>query len=644
MSAARSFTAGFVGATLAAGLLVAGGVQPTAITPTTAGAVTFTASGDFNSTTQTSAVLNQIKTIGPDLHLALGDLAYTSDPEQVWCDYVTARTGAGFPFELVAGNHESNGLNGNIDNFSACLPNQLPGAVGTYGRQYYVDVPQRDPLVRFIQVSAGLTYPDGLWSYSAGTARYLWTAAAIDSARAAGIPWVVVSTHKPCLSVGQYSCDTADLTNLLVSKRVDLVLSGHEHLYSRTKQLAQRAGCAAIVPGTFTAACVVDADDDLARGAGTVFATVGTGGTPLRNVTASDSEAQYFAASSGLNSSPSWGSLLVTADATSLSAGFQPTAGGTYTDAFVIRQGTSTPNEPPVASFTTACTDLTCTADASASSDSDGTIASSAWNFGDGTPGTGTIATHSYAVSGTYTVALTVTDDDGAVGTVTHPVTVSVPGGPTVYASDAFSRTVTTGFGTADTGGAWSTTGTSTAFQVAAGVGFIRHAKAGGTLDANLPSPASTTTDLQYRISADKPPTGGGIYIVTTGRRVPGAGSYKAQAIIKSTGQVTLALSRENPVGAGATIQAAVLVPGLSYSAGDQLLVRMQVTGTSPTTVQARIWKSGTPEPAVWHRSITDATGPLQAAGSTGVSTYVSSSATNAPVVLSLDDYLMRAP
>ena len=72
----------------------------------------------------------------PDLNLALGDLSYgATGAEQAWCDFVTARVGAGFPFELLAGNHESNGQNGNINDFSACLPNQLPGVVGTYGRQ-----------------------------------------------------------------------------------------------------------------------------------------------------------------------------------------------------------------------------------------------------------------------------------------------------------------------------------------------------------------------------------------------------------------------------------------------------------------------------------------------------------------------------
>ena len=96
----------------------------------------------------------------PDAHFALGDLSYgVTGQEQAWCDFVTSRVGAGFPFELLAGNHESNGLNGNINDFAACLPNQLPGLVGTYGRQYYVDVPQDDPLVRYVMISPGIDVP-----------------------------------------------------------------------------------------------------------------------------------------------------------------------------------------------------------------------------------------------------------------------------------------------------------------------------------------------------------------------------------------------------------------------------------------------------------------------------------------------------
>jgi hypothetical protein len=48
------------------------------------------------------------------------------------------------------------------------------------------------------------------------------------------------------------------------------------------------------------------------------------------------------------------------------------------------------------------CPALTCTFDASASSDTDGTITSYAWSFGDGTTGSGVTASHTYAVGGHF--------------------------------------------------------------------------------------------------------------------------------------------------------------------------------------------------------------------------------------------------
>jgi nucleoid-associated protein YgaU len=45
------------------------------------------------------------------------------------------------------------------------------------------------------------------------------------------------------------------------------------------------------------------------------------------------------------------------------------------------------------------------------STDPDGRIVSYAWNFGDGTTGSGVNVTHSYKAAGTYKVTLTVTDD-----------------------------------------------------------------------------------------------------------------------------------------------------------------------------------------------------------------------------------------
>ncbi|NEA25941.1 PKD domain-containing protein [Actinomadura bangladeshensis] len=84
-----------------------------------------------------------------------------------------------------------------------------------------------------------------------------------------------------------------------------------------------------------------------------------------------------------------------------------------------------TPNAAPQAAFTANCGKLECAFDAAGSSDPDGSIASYAWDFGDGQNGTGATAQHTYTEAGEYTVTLTVTDDRGGKGTKTQTLTVA---------------------------------------------------------------------------------------------------------------------------------------------------------------------------------------------------------------------------
>lgn len=94
-----------------------------------------------------------------------------------------------------------------------------------------------------------------------------------------------------------------------------------------------------------------------------------------------------------------------------------------------LEKGTTTvANQPPVASFTSMCTGLVCSFDASGSTDSDGAIQRHVWTFGDGdSADTVSVpsAAHTYTAAGTYTVSLTVTDDDGAVAVTTREVIVA---------------------------------------------------------------------------------------------------------------------------------------------------------------------------------------------------------------------------
>ncbi|MFD0322227.1 PKD domain-containing protein [Lysobacter gummosus] len=84
-------------------------------------------------------------------------------------------------------------------------------------------------------------------------------------------------------------------------------------------------------------------------------------------------------------------------------------------------------NTAPVANFSSSASGLTVSFTDS-SSDSDGSIASRSWNFGDGTTSTATNPSKTYSAAGTYTVTLTVTDNGGLTHTKTASVTVSAGG------------------------------------------------------------------------------------------------------------------------------------------------------------------------------------------------------------------------
>jgi len=111
----------------------------------------------------------------------------------------------------------------------------------------------------------------------------------------------------------------------------------------------------------------------------------------------------------------------------------------------------STPaNLPPAASFTASPTSgpatLSVNFSAVGSSDSDGTIVSYSWNFGDGGTGSGFTSFHSYTSVGTYVAVLTVTDDKGATDFATRTITVTASGGgaaPPALRHDPASYTAT---------------------------------------------------------------------------------------------------------------------------------------------------------------------------------------------------------
>ncbi len=129
--------------------------------------------------------------------------------------------------------------------------------------------------------------------------------------------------------------------------------------------------------------------------------------------------------------SPSTGTWYVMVRAYSTYSGLTLTGsysgGGNPTPTPVPPTPTPVPsNTAPTANFTSSTADLTASF-TNTSSDPDGSISSSSWNFGDGATSSATSPSHTYSAAGTYSVTLTVTDNKGATDTISKSVTVTAP-------------------------------------------------------------------------------------------------------------------------------------------------------------------------------------------------------------------------
>jgi hypothetical protein len=315
----------------------AGTLSPVPATAAASGFV-FAAAGDHGANADTQASLAHLNQSGAAFYLALGDMDYNqTSSDAAWCEYIKnglPAPGATFPFQLVAGNHEGTGSpHGDILNHAACLPDRL-NSTGVYAAEYYFDYPAQNPLLRAIMIAPNVNVGGVSYEYSQGNTHYSWLSTAIDEARTARIPWVVVGMHKNCITTGAKACEIGeDLLNLLVEEKVDLVLQGHDHNYQRSKQLSLGEGCRALQADSFNAACVVNDGDNAqyTRGSGTAIVISGNFGMPLYPVKPGDPEADYLAVIDA--TSHGFTKFSVTGDR--IEAEFVPSTGD-FTDTFTI--------------------------------------------------------------------------------------------------------------------------------------------------------------------------------------------------------------------------------------------------------------------------------------------------------------------
>jgi hypothetical protein len=186
----------------------------------------------------------------------------------------------------------------------------------------------------------------------------------------------------------------------------------------------------------------------------------------------------------------------------------------------------------------------------------------------------------------------------------------------TLLASDSFNRTVSNGWGTADVGGAWNTTGPK--YAVSPGSATIQ-------ADATTPSnflTAVSAQDVDVRakispapISSSYPDNGIAVRYSATGGTWYQLNAY--DAIGNNNSDYTVQLKRK-PDNTQINPDFNTTIPG-----GTPIWLRLQAQGTNPTVLRWKIWQDGTTEPTSWTGYGTDNTAALQGPGGVGVVTYV---------------------
>ncbi len=255
----------------------------------------------------------------------------------------------------------------------------------------------------------------------------------------------------------------------------------------------------------------------------------------------------------------------------------------TGTQTFTITASWTNPsaNVPPTANFSFSTNNLTASF-TDTSTDSDGSIASRSWNFGDGGTSTAANPSRTYAAAGTYTVSLTVTDNSGASNSISKSVTVTAP-----PMGNALSKGV-------PVSGSVNSTSANSSFveytvAVPAGASDLSIATTGASGDIDLyvrfgAAPTLTTYDC-------RPYTGSGNE--TCSFAAPGTGTYFIRVYGYATGTQTFTLTADWSVGGGGT-QPSFFENQTNYNILDNTTIESPIsvsgrTGNAPSNLQVAV-------------------------------------------------------
>ncbi len=176
--------------------------------------------------------------LNADFILHTGDVVEWSKYEAFWEDLINFNSDffSKNPIAAISGNHETTYRNGSFETFKH-FNYDIPNQNTEKGIYYSFDYSG----VRFIMLNTNELYGDKLTQ-----PQYDWLLSKLEKNPQ---KWTIVALHNPLYSIGKYGSNPDrnsvsvalrdQLVNVLAKFKVDLVLQGHDHAYSKTYPIGQ---------------------------------------------------------------------------------------------------------------------------------------------------------------------------------------------------------------------------------------------------------------------------------------------------------------------------------------------------------------------------------------------------------------------
>ncbi|MEU0245167.1 hypothetical protein ABZ192_12680 [Streptomyces sp. NPDC006235] len=197
---------------------------------------------------------------------------------------------------------------------------------------------------------------------------------------------------------------------------------------------------------------------------------------------------------------------------------------------------------------------------------------------------------------------------------------------------DAFQRTVSNGWGTADSGQVWKNTGGAASDRsVSTGAGIITIPSSISSVRAQTLPLVLGDAEVRFRISANQVSTGASMVPGAVFRWASTTDCYRARVHFGTGGSMFVSITR------GSTTLGSQPALPFSYTAGAVFEVRAQAIGH---TVRIKVWQVGQSEPEAWNHTATVTSSPI-ATGEVGLSASGFTGNTNTAPAFRFDDFLI---